>query len=126
MEEERLLNIVGKLPDDMRPEGVDYRPDTGEGYAAVEPLSQQAEPVDKRAKCQAFVLAFGEPNQAQFAVGGAAYVDNPRQYTMPEPVAKMQEEEEDRVVKVLGSAAASKTIKKKKKKTLAKKSHGLY
>jgi hypothetical protein len=43
----RALNLAQKLPDGMRPEGVDFVPDTS--------------PLDVRAKCQAFVLAFGQP-----------------------------------------------------------------
>lgn len=43
----RALKLAQQLPDGMRPEGVEYVPDTS--------------PLDVRAKCQAFVLAFGQP-----------------------------------------------------------------
>ena len=43
----RALKLAQQLPDGMRPEGVEFVPDTS--------------PLDVRAKCQAFVLAFGQP-----------------------------------------------------------------
>jgi hypothetical protein len=43
----RALQLAQKLPDGMRPEGVDFVPDTS--------------PLDVRAKCQSYVLAFGQP-----------------------------------------------------------------
>ena len=43
----RALQLAQKLPDGMRPEGVEFVPDTS--------------PLDVRAKCQAFVVAFGQP-----------------------------------------------------------------
>jgi hypothetical protein len=43
----RTIQLAQRLPDGMRPEGVEFVPDTS--------------PLDIRAKCQAFVLAFGQP-----------------------------------------------------------------
>ncbi len=43
----RALQLAQRLPDGMRPDGVEFVPDTT--------------PLDVRAKCQAFVLAFGQP-----------------------------------------------------------------
>ena len=43
----RALELAQKLPDGMRPDGVEFVPDTS--------------PLDVRAKCQSFVLAFGQP-----------------------------------------------------------------